>query len=156
MCGIVGIVSLKSESENFVMATKMASKIRHRGPDGQRVFSHNITALGHVRLSIIDVESGAQPMLDKQTGLTIVFNGEIYNYQEIREELIGKGYHFETNSDTEVILKGYHAFGKKIVVKLNGIFAFAIYDKKSEEIFFKGIRLTYDHMCGYTQSRMIK
>jgi asparagine synthase (glutamine-hydrolysing) len=135
MCGIVGIVSLKSESENFVMATKMASKIRHRGPDGQRVFSHNITALGHVRLSIIDVESGAQPMLDKQTGLTIVFNGEIYNYQEIREELIGKGYHFETNSDTEVILKGYHAFGKKIVVKLNGIFAFAIYDKKSEEIF---------------------
>ena len=135
MCGIVGIISTQGETSNFANANEMASKIRHRGPDSQDVFAHKNTALGHVRLSIIDIAAGGQPMTDEQTGLTIVFNGEIYNYQEIRKELIGLGYQFETQSDTEVILKGFHAFGKKIVVKLNGIFSFAIYNRKSEEVF---------------------
>ena len=113
MCGIVGIISTLGESANFANANEMASKIRHRGPDSQDVFAHKNTALGHVRLSIIDIAAGGQPMTDEQTGLTIVFNGEIYNYQEIRKELIGLGYQFVTQSDTEVILKGFHAFGKK-------------------------------------------
>lgn len=135
MCGLVGLVSSFDESTNYPVIDKMASKIRHRGPDDQNIFVHNNVALGHVRLSIIDIEAGIQPMHDSDTNLHIVFNGEIYNYLEIKQELVNKGYTFKTKSDTEVILKGYHAFGKKIVSKLNGIFSFCIYNSVTRKLF---------------------
>ncbi len=133
MCGILGIIGEHASlyKDIFLKALK---KISHRGPDADGLYEDKNIILGHRRLSIIDLsEKGNQPMVDDN--LIIVFNGEIYNYQEIRDFLISRGISFNSHTDTEVILKGYRYFGIEILNKLRGMFAFAIYDKKTNELF---------------------
>ena len=103
----------------------MADAIAHRGPDEEGFYVDDHAALGHRRLSIIDLSSGQQPMAAQNGNYQIVFNGEVYNYLEIKEDLIQKGYHFKTTSDTEVVLKSYIEWGESCVKKFNGMFAFA-------------------------------
>src|SRR5690606_4288002 len=114
--------------------------LQHRGPDAAGVYQDETVDLGHRRLSIIDVsESANQPLVSTDENFIIVFNGEIYNFQSIRNEL--KNYHFKTNSDTEVILAAYIEWGEHCVRKFNGIFAFAIWDKTKKELFVSRDRL---------------
>lgn len=136
MCGIVGIVSKKNTTSVAPkIITDMCDIISHRGPDDHGIFVDENVALGHRRLSIIDLDSGHQPMISQDEQHTIVFNGEIYNYQELKSNLQSRGSQFNTNSDTEVILELYREYGKKCTNLLNGIFAFCIYDRQSKEIF---------------------
>lgn len=131
MCGISGFVDQNRSFEDLV---RMQRRLRHRGPDASGTFFENGAGLAHNRLSIIDLSSLAnQPFVFEN--LVLIFNGEIYNYSEIRQELITAGYGFSTHSDTEVLLKGYHAWKEKLLDKLIGMFAFAIYDKRSRELF---------------------
>lgn len=132
MCGIAIIIEKKGKVEESVLRT-MTDMVKHRGPDGSGVFIENSVGLGHRRLAIIDLtESGKQPMFYKD--LTIVHNGEIYNYIELREELKKLSYDFHSTSDTEVILAAYHAWGDQFVQKLRGMWAFAIYDRQQQKI----------------------
>lgn len=138
MCGIVGIIGLNKEvSTSKIQA--MNQRIEHRGPDAEGYFIENGIALGHRRLSIIDLSSGAnQPLLDVSKRYVIVFNGEIYNYQEVKAQL---DYQWSSNSDTEVILAAYIKWGKACLDKLNGMFAFAIWDNLEQELFIARDRL---------------
>jgi len=133
MCGIVGIINKNGTTPNPLLLEKMAATIHHRGPDEDGIMCDGPVGFFHKRLSIIDIVSGHQPMTFN--GCTIVFNGEIYNYIELREELKIKGHSFETTSDTEVILHMYAEHGKSFVNLLNGMFAFIIYDRNENEIF---------------------
>ena len=146
MCGIVGFTN-KIDSSNKVIADMM-DKIRHRGPDAEGSYVDENIALGHRRLSIIDVSSsGNQPIFNEDGSMVIVFNGEIYNYREIRENLIKAGHIFKTNTDTEVLIHGYEEFGEKLLNMLRGMFSFVIWDKKNKELFgardFFGIKPMY-------------
>ncbi|MCF8370331.1 MAG: asparagine synthase (glutamine-hydrolyzing) [Bacteroidales bacterium] len=132
MCGFVGIVNKGNVNPEYELLKKMAETIAHRGPDAEGHFIEKGIGFYHKRLSIIDLKTGQQPMSTEN--LTITFNGEIYNYVELREELIAKGYHFRTRSDTEVILRMYEEYGTEFVHKLNGMFAFLIYDKIRNKI----------------------
>ena len=130
MCGISGF-NWKDEAK----AALMVKTLSHRGPDADGIFVDEGISLGHNRLSIIDLSASAnQPMYDNSGELVIVFNGEIYNFKELKKELEGE-YEFKTKSDTEVILAGYRKWGKDVVNKLNGMFAFAIWDKRKSELF---------------------
>lgn len=137
MCGIVGIITKDSSRINEEKITRVCNSLLHRGPDGEGYWtnqSHTV-AFGHRRLSIIDLtEAASQPMhyLDRYT---IVYNGEIYNYPELKEDLVRKGYRFHTTSDTEVLLAAYAAFGKDCLHQLDGMFAFAIWDDEKQELF---------------------
>ena len=113
----------------------MMKAILHRGPDGEGSYTDDSVALGHRRLSIIDLEGGKQPMYNEDGSMVIVFNGEIYNYQALREELIAAGHTFASHSDTEVLLHGYEQWGKEMLDRLRGMFAFAIWDKNTESLF---------------------
>ena len=131
MCGILG-----SYSKNFHFKEEHLNIISHRGPDDKGYFFENYIMLGHRRLSIVDLSiNGHQPMSTIDNRYTIVFNGEIYNHIEIRNELIKEGFKFKSNSDTETLLYGYVKWGVEILKKLNGIFAFAIYDKLNSKLF---------------------
>ena len=137
MCGICGIITLDN---SFVskepMVKKMMSAIKHRGPDDEGVFSTETLSLGFVRLSIIDLSSlGHQPFQSEDGRYIMTFNGEIFNYIELRDELISLGFDFKTNTDTEVLLKAYIAWGEKALDKLNGMWAMLVYDKKKNKIF---------------------
>jgi asparagine synthase (glutamine-hydrolysing) len=134
MCGIAGIWSKNSHNEELVR--QMMDSIKHRGPDGEGLFSpeENLT-FGHVRLAIIDIKQGHQPMQTSNEEYTIVFNGEIYNYIELRKALSQKGISLQTNSDTEVLLHMYQVYGEKMLQQLNGMFAFAIYSRKDNSVF---------------------
>ncbi|HEU5051722.1 MAG TPA: asparagine synthase (glutamine-hydrolyzing) [Hanamia sp.] len=133
MCGIVGVINKTGLAVNPALLEKMAKSIHHRGPDEDGVFCENAVGFFHKRLSIIDISTGQQPMAYQD--LMIVYNGEIYNYIELREELKKKGHSFQTSSDTEVILHLYSEYGKNFVNLLNGMFAFIIYDKTNNELF---------------------
>ena len=133
MCGFVGIINKNSQNVRREDLESMASTINHRGPDEEGIFIDGICGFFHKRLSIIDLSTGQQPMTFEN--FTIVFNGEIYNYIELREELIRKGHYFRTTSDTEVILHLYKEYGESFVSQLNGMFAFIIYDKRTHTIF---------------------
>tara|TARA_B110000444_G_scaffold90697_1_gene85677 strand:- start:15831 stop:17690 length:1860 start_codon:yes stop_codon:yes gene_type:complete len=137
MCGIAGIVSSgKVQSHDWL--TKAANSIKHRGPDssGEWWSKEGGTGLAHRRLSIIDLSDAAnQPMHDNQNKITMVYNGEIYNFNEIKKILQSKGYSFKTSSDTEVLLKSYICWGSKCVNYLEGMFAFAIYDENLNKLF---------------------
>lgn len=135
MCGIVGFVDELSSKKKKDIIKKMADKIIHRGPDGEGYYVDDNIALGHRRLSIIDLKGGAQPIYSQDQNLVIVFNGEIYNYQELRKELEINGYVFQTKTDTEVILYGYDLWKEKVCNKLRGMFAFVIYDKQKNTLF---------------------
>ena len=134
MCGIAGILSsdidLRGEK---LLVEKMGKTLKKRGPDAAGIYLTPKVALVHRRLSVIDVENGAQPMHFGK--YVIVYNGEIYNTDEVRIELEGFGYRFDTHCDTEVVLKAYDKWGNESVKKLNGIFAYAIYDKKENSLF---------------------
>jgi len=144
MCGIAGIYYFNNsdDTDHSNNDLKVLLKnISHRGPDDQGVAVYGNCAIGMVRLSIIDIPAGHQPMLSSDKRYSIVFNGEIYNFQSIRGELIKKSIDFDTNSDTEVILKGYIEYGKDILDMLEGMFAFCIYDSKKHELFIARDRL---------------
>jgi asparagine synthase (glutamine-hydrolysing) len=137
MCGIIG-----SSSNKFVFTREHIGCLSHRGPDGQGYFCENNVMLGHKRLAIVDLSSnGDQPMFSEDGNYVLIFNGEIYNHQDIRKELLERGYNFRSSSDTETLLYGFVEFGYDIVKKLNGIFAFAIYDKTNRKCLSPGISL---------------
>jgi len=137
MCGIVGFVDQHTDYNKEEVLRQMMASVKHRGPDDEGVFlnKENSTAFGHVRLSIIDLASGQQPMRSADDRYTIVFNGEIYNYIELKKDLEKKGHTFRTSSDTEVLIALYQEYGKTMVDYLNGMFAFAIYDKAEDLVF---------------------
>ena len=136
MCGITGFVCAKHEFEEAKKTLKaMADLIAHRGPDGEGFYVDEQAALGHRRLSIIDLEGGSQPMFNEDKNLVTVFNGEIYNFMELREQLAAAGHVFATHSDTEVLLHGYEEWGEALPEKLRGMFAFVIWDKANRTLF---------------------
>ena len=136
MCGISGYIPLINYNVDVDALTSMTSLIAHRGPDGQDIFSDNRVGLGHRRLSILDLSvDGQQPMKDSSNALIIVFNGEVYNYIELREELKSIGYDFTTQTDTEVIMKAYAAWGESCVQRFNGMWSFALYDLEKSKVF---------------------
>ena len=131
MCGIAGFVGKEKNMKKILKG--MTDRIKHRGPDAEGFFVRDGVALGQRRLSIIDIEGGRQPMFSHDGNLVVVFNGEIYNYKEIKKEL--KDYPFQTDSDTEVLLYGYQEWGKDLPNHLRGMFAFALYDIKNKTLF---------------------
>jgi asparagine synthase (glutamine-hydrolysing) len=135
MCGISGIIDYNLKENSRGNIESMLRSISYRGPDESGVYLSPIAALGNVRLSIIDIEGGQQPLSDPSGRYWIVFNGEIFNYKELREDLENKGYSFQTKSDTEVLVQLYAAYGTRCLALLNGQFSFAIWDKQKEEVF---------------------
>ena len=129
MCGIVGVFDLKAKSADLrVQVLDMAKRIRHRGPDWSGIFCDDKAILAHERLSIVDPQSGRQPLYSKDRNLVLAVNGEIYNHLQIRKRFENR-YEFQTNSDCEVILALYQEKGPDFLEELNGIFAFALYDR---------------------------
>lgn len=147
MCGIAGLLRLDGAAADRVQPLRMISTILHRGPDGSGLHIDGPVGLAHARLSIIDIQGGAQPMSTADGRLWITFNGEIFNYIELREELSAKGHQFVTRSDTEVILNAYREFGADCVHHFNGQWAFAIWDVEAKALFLArdrmGIRPLY-------------
>lgn len=133
MCGIVGFISRRDNKKEILK--EQIKTIIHRGPDEQNLCIDNNVALGHARLAIIDIENAKQPMQSKDGRYVLVFNGEIYNYLELRQHLSLQGVKFKTYSDTEVLLAMYIFYGKECVSKLNGMFAFAVYDRAKKSLF---------------------
>ncbi len=132
MCGIVAVFDIQNNSEELrQQVLEMSKKVRHRGPDWSGIYCGENTILAHERLSIVDPQSGGQPLYSKDGNLVLAVNGEIYNHQKIRKELADK-YEFQTQSDCEVILALYQEKGMDFIEELNGIFAFALYDKKND------------------------
>ena len=134
MCGICGFTGEKTEKNSEIL-TNMMNRIIHRGPDSAGQFIDDGISLGFRRLSIIDLDYGSQPMKDVEGDVVVVFNGEIYNYKELRKELIEKGYSFQNNSDTECLIYGYKEYGTDLVNHLRGMFAFVIWDRKKKLAF---------------------
>ncbi|MBK9354124.1 MAG: asparagine synthase (glutamine-hydrolyzing) [Bacteroidetes bacterium] len=136
MCGITGLFSLTNKNPNRAWLENATQKLQFRGPDNQAVYTDENIGLGHARLSIIDTSSAAhQPFWDISSNYCIIFNGEIFNYQKLKKELAENGIQFRTTSDTEVLLYQFILFGKKCLDKLNGFFAFAIYNKQENSVF---------------------
>lgn len=133
MCGFVGYVNRKSKDDSVIK--NMSEKIKHRGPDSEGLYIDNNLHMAFRRLSIIDLKGGDQPIYNEDKNLVILFNGEIYNFQELREDLIEKGHIFTTKADTEVILHGYEEYKEHILDKLRGMYAFVIYDIQEKELF---------------------
>ena len=152
MCGFVGYINKEKDKKDNIK--KMADLIAHRGPDSEGYYTDENIALGFRRLSIIDLNNGSQPIYNEDKSKVIIFNGEIYNFEPLREDLIKKGHTFTTKTDTEVILHGYEEYGEKILDKLRGMFAFVIYDKNTKELFaardFYGIKPFYYAKMGNT------
>ncbi len=141
MCGIAFICHRQGEPAQHVVIERMARALNHRGPDAQRSVVRDEAALGHTRLSIVDIDGGQQPMLCESGRYAISFNGEIYNYRELRAELEGRGIRFRSRSDTEVVLRLYETLGADCVDKLRGMFAFAIHDQHAHSLFCARDRL---------------
>lgn len=151
MCGFVGFAN-KIDNSNKVLCD-MLDAIKHRGPDAEGTYIDDDIALGHRRLSIIDVsDTGNQPLYSEDGTKVLVFNGEIYNYMDIRNELISKGYKFRTKTDSEVLIHGYTEYGKDLLSKLRGMFSFVVWDKTKKELFgvrdFFGIKPLYYYKNG--------
>ena len=155
MCGISGFTGRLAKNvtlDKEEVLERMMDKIAHRGPDQAGTFVDEDAALGFRRLSIIDLDHGSQPMFNETKDIAIVFNGEIYNHKELREELMAKGHIFSNNADTEVLVHGYEEYGTELLYRLRGMFAFMIYDMKKKQFFgardFFGIKPFY-----YTQTK---
>lgn len=138
MCGIWGFFGTYARQVNIDL---MNSLLKHRGPDDCGSYVSEQLVMGHTRLSIIDVSGGHQPISDPSSGLVLVFNGEIYNFRELRKELDDRGFIFSTRGDSEVVLNGYKAWGSSVVEKLEGMFAFAIYDERAHTLFLARDRM---------------
>ncbi|MFO1156152.1 MAG: hypothetical protein U1E43_04985 [Rhodospirillales bacterium] len=143
MCGIVGTLNLTPAAEPVREAAlrQMLAMIRHRGPDQFGIYLGREVGLGNARLSIIDLSTGQQPIANEDGTLWIVFNGEIFNHVELRPELEARGHRFSTHSDTEVILHLYEEYGPACLERLNGQFAFAIWDERKRSLFLARDRL---------------
>lgn len=146
MCGFVGFTNKINNASSVI--EKMMDRIKHRGPDAEGKYVDDNIAMGFRRLSIIDLShEGDQPLFNKNKSIVLTFNGEIYNYQELKKDLISKGYEFATKTDSEVLIYGYEEWGIEILNKLRGMFAFIIYDKNKNKIFgardFFGIKPLY-------------
>lgn len=142
MCGLCGELRLDGRSADMAAIQAMTKKLEQRGPDHEGIFSDGPLGFGHRRLSVIDLSEHAnQPMVDQELRLILVFNGAIYNYKALRSELQGLGYHFFSHGDSEVILKAWHAWGEKCVERLQGMFAFAIWDERKKSLFLARDRL---------------
>ncbi|MDP2910066.1 MAG: asparagine synthetase B, partial [bacterium] len=128
MCGIAGFIG----KGNKEILRSMTDEIRHRGPDEEGFFVHGDVFLDHRRLSIIDLKTGAQPMFNEDKSVAVIFNGEIYNFKDLKNQLAGHS--FKTMSDTEVIVHGYEEWGESVFEKLNGMFAIAIWDDKNKKL----------------------
>lgn len=153
MCGYVGFTNPTENAKETLQ--KMCDAIAHRGPDAEGSYIDENIALGHRRLSIIDItEAGTQPLYSADKNYVLVFNGEIYNYQEIRKELMEKGYTFATHTDSEVLIYGYQEYGKDLLNRLRGMFSFVIWDKANQTLFgardFFGIKPLYYATMGNT------
>jgi asparagine synthase (glutamine-hydrolysing) len=136
MCGICGELRFDGQAADSAALTRMLRVLSPRGPDAAGAFFDGALCLGHRRLSIIDLsEASSQPMRDEEAGLALVFNGVIYNYRELRRELAARGYRFFSEGDTEVILKAWRAWGRDCLAHLDGMFAFALWDKRAQSLF---------------------
>ena len=133
MCGIAGIIN-GSAGQTEELIHRMTDAIWYRGPDDSGYLIDDKVALGHRRLSIIDLENGHQPMFNTDKNIAVIFNGEIYNYRYLRSQLIKDGFQFKTNCDTEVLVFLYEKYGKDFITKLNGMFALCIYDMRNGKI----------------------
>ncbi len=133
MCGIAGFIS-PARADAAALAPMLA-RIAHRGPDGQGTFVEGPAALGHCRLAIIDLQGGAQPLYNEDKNFVVVFNGEIYNYRELTAELTALGHTFTTRTDTEVLLHGWEQWGRELLPRLRGMFAFALWDRRAQVLF---------------------
>lgn len=152
MCGIAGYISEKKPTKKVLKA--MTDRIEHRGPDGEGFYLDDNIALGHRRLAILDLTTGDQPIYNEEKDVVVVLNGEIYNYQELREELKKKKHKFVTKTDTEVLVHGYEEWGHNLTKKLRGMYAFAIWNKKEQELYMArdgwGIKPLYYYQNGKT------
>ncbi|HUP77746.1 MAG TPA: asparagine synthase (glutamine-hydrolyzing), partial [Pirellula sp.] len=136
MCGIAGILNLRGASVSPVVLRRMTDSIAHRGPDGEGFYIDSVVGLGHRRLAIIDLSAaGHQPMITADRQVAITYNGEIYNFQELRIELESLGHQFRSKTDSEVVLHGWEEWGPACVHKFNGMFAFAVWDKREQSLF---------------------
>jgi len=153
MCGICGIYNVNGNDDLSVIS-RMTVKLTHRGPDDKGFFSEGPVSLGMRRLSIIDLDRGKQPILNEEKNICLIFNGEIYNYKQLRLELEEKGHEFSTSSDTETIIHAYEEYGRECVQKLKGMFAFAIYDARNKSLFLArdpfGIKPLFYTLSGNT------
>ena len=135
MCGIAGYFTLRNHFENDPrLLDRMIWPVRHRGPDGFGFYFDDLVGLAHARLSIIDLEGGWQPICNEDKKIWVIFNGEIFNYKELREQLVRRGHLFTTNSDTEVLVHLYEEHGADFVNDLNGQFAIALYDSRKQSL----------------------
>lgn len=145
MCGFVGFTNELNDATPVLQ--KMMDSIAHRGPDSEGKYIDSDIALGFRRLSIIDLSQGHQPLFNEDKSMVLTFNGEIYNYQTLREELVSLGHEFATNTDSEVLIHGYEQWGKSLLKRLRGMFAFVIWNKNTNELFgardFFGIKPMY-------------
>jgi asparagine synthase (glutamine-hydrolysing) len=153
MCGIAGLAFAEPTDVDDLCLRRMAAAIRHRGPDGFGVFTDGRVSLVHTRLAIIDLAGGAQPLGNEDGQVQVVFNGEIFNYRELRAELVRLGHRFATSSDTEVLVHGYESWGTGLMQRLIGQFAFALYDRREGTLLLArdrfGVRpLCYAHLPG--------
>src|SRR5919202_6412019 len=154
MCGIAGIARAEPCGVAESVLARMAAALRHRGPDGVGVYAGARVGLAHTRLSIIDIDGGAQPLGNEDGQVVFTYNGEVYNYVELRDELEAKGHRFRTRCDTEVLVHGYEQWGAALLERLNGQFAFAIYDRRNESVFLArdrfGVRPVFYSLRGGT------
>jgi asparagine synthase (glutamine-hydrolysing) len=142
MCGIAGELRFDQRPADLAAVERITHHLASRGPDAHGFHSQGPIAFGHRRLKIMDLaEASGQPMIDSDLGLSMVFNGAIYNYPQLRSELQALGYRFFSGGDTEVLLKGYHAWGKDLLPKLNGMFAFAVWERDTQQLFIARDRL---------------
>lgn len=142
MCGLAGELRFDNQPADLAAVERITHHLAPRGPDAWGFHSQGPIALGHRRLKIMDLSDGsAQPMIDSHLGLSLAFNGAIYNFPELRAELEALGYQFHSGGDTEVLLKGYHAWGADMLPKLNGMFAFAIWERDNKRLFIARDRL---------------
>lgn len=135
MCGYVGFTKTKKLENDDAVLTAMMDSIKHRGPDSDGKYIDDNISMGFRRLSIIDLKEGDQPIFNEDRSLVLTFNGEIYNYKDLRAELIKAGHDFKTNSDSEVLLHGFEEYGEELVNKLRGMFSFVIYNKNDNSVF---------------------
>src|SRR3984893_7614990 len=140
MCGICGVIGIERVEQAEAITRRMMEAIRHRGPNDDGLLVAPSVALGMRRLSIIDLSGGRQPVFNEAGNVAVVFNGEIYNYQQLRGTLEGRGHAFRTHSDTEVIVHAYEEWGEQCVRELRGMFAFAIWDARASGVSGDGAR----------------
>ena len=155
MCGIFGIVNFDEKPVLKESLKIMSDKMTHRGPDDEGMLLDDNIGIGMRRLSIIDIEKGHQPISNEDNDIHIVLNGEIYNYKELRQDLIQQGHKFSTNSDVEVLVHLYEEYGYECIERLNGMFAFILYDQKNKKVWIARDRLGIKPLFYYHENNQL-